>query len=326
MAAPDDEWGQDGTFYDKFDTGRGPSDFGGSYGGGGRRSNRSGGGGGGHGGGYGQRSGGGYGGQQRGGDRGDPYSKIPTEPPYTAYVGNLPFNCVQGDVDEIFSNLKVRSVRLVRDKETDKFKGFCYVEFEDAASLKEALDFNGAEFVDRTLKVDVAEGRKDNRGGRGRGQRGGNMGNRGGGFQRGYDNRGDDRGGGRFDQGGFGGGGGGGGRSYGGFGGRDRGGGGRQDGGDHYDSYGGGNRREKRQEEFKLPEPGDDAGRPRLKLLPRSVKDPVNALADSVQQSNIFGGAKPRDEKMYEEKKKSEKKETSGDEEHPADNSHDSAE
>ena len=56
------------------------------------------------------------------------------------------------------------------------------------------------------------------------------------------------------------------------------------------------------------------------------MKDPVNALADSVQQSNIFGGAKPRDEKMYEEKKKSEKlKEKSRDEEHPEGDSHDSA-
>ena len=72
---------------------------------------------------------------------------------------------------------------------------------------------------------------------------------------------------------------------------------------------------------------GDDAGRPKLKLLPRTVKDPVNALADSMQQSNIFGGAKPRDEKLYEEKKKSEKqKEKSGGEEYSEGDSHDSAE
>lgn len=42
----------------------------------------------------------------------------------------------------------------------------------------------------------------------------------------------------------------------------------------------------------------DTSGRKRLELKPRTVKEPVNAIAESSKTSSIYGGAKPREEKL----------------------------
>lgn len=76
---------------------------------------------------------------------------------------------------------------MVRDRETDRFKGFCYVEFESQKDLVQALEYNGVLCEGKNLRVDIAEGRKsDNRGGdRSGGGDWGRGGGRGGGGQRG---------------------------------------------------------------------------------------------------------------------------------------------
>ncbi|PWY88941.1 RNA-binding domain-containing protein [Aspergillus heteromorphus CBS 117.55] len=86
---------------------------------------------------------------------------LPTEPPYTAHVGNLSFEATDADISELFVDCSVTNVRVVEDKLTKAPKGFGYVEFETVDGLKKALDLSGATLQGRSIRVSIAEPPKE---------------------------------------------------------------------------------------------------------------------------------------------------------------------
>lgn len=80
----------------------------------------------------------------------------------TLYVGNLPYRANEAAVRNLFAEQGVvHSVRLMKDKQTGKRRGFGFVEMaaEDAEGAVEAL--NDTEFQQRTLKVREAKDRPE---------------------------------------------------------------------------------------------------------------------------------------------------------------------
>lgn len=126
------------------------------------------------------------------------------------YVGNLSFKATEDDIRDMFEAYgTVESIAMINDRDTGRFRGFCFVEMPDADALAAIEGLDGAEQDGRVLRVNEARPREERGGGGGGGGfRGGNRGgggggNRGGGGggNRGGGNRGGGRegGGGRRD-------------------------------------------------------------------------------------------------------------------------------
>ncbi len=115
------------------------------------------------------------------------------------YVGNLTYDTSEDNLVELFSEYgEVLSAQIIIDRDTNRSKGFGFVEMADGAD-EAANALNGQDYKGRNLTVNEARPREDRGGGGGGGGRGGyggGGGGRGGG------------GGGRSGGGGYGGGGG----------------------------------------------------------------------------------------------------------------------
>ena len=72
------------------------------------------------------------------------------------YIGGLPFDLSEGDVLTIFSQYgEPTYIYLIRDRESGKSKGFCFLKYEDERSTDLAVDnLGGATVMGRVLKVD----------------------------------------------------------------------------------------------------------------------------------------------------------------------------
>ena len=85
--------------------------------------------------------------------------EIPTT---TLYVGNLPYRANEASVRALFEAFgQVLSVRLMKDKQTGKRRGFGFVEMPADAARSAQAALNDSEFQQRTLKVREANERKE---------------------------------------------------------------------------------------------------------------------------------------------------------------------
>ena len=91
------------------------------------------------------------------------------------YVGNLSYSVRDDELNALFSAYgKVTAARVIMDRETQRSKGFGFVEMEDDAEAQAAIDaLNGKENNGRQLTVNEARPREPRSGFGGHSREGG---------------------------------------------------------------------------------------------------------------------------------------------------------
>lgn len=81
------------------------------------------------------------------------------------FVGNLSYETTSDELRALFSQVGVvDSCNLIIDRETERSKGFGFIEMDSRETANAAKEkFNGQELHGRALKVDDAKPKNDNR-------------------------------------------------------------------------------------------------------------------------------------------------------------------
>lgn len=77
------------------------------------------------------------------------------------YVGNLNYRVKEGDLEQVMAAYgEVTSVKVIKDRETGKSKGFAFVEMSNDEEAAQAMkELNGSELMGRQMVIKEARPR-----------------------------------------------------------------------------------------------------------------------------------------------------------------------
>src|SRR5687768_10490830 len=79
------------------------------------------------------------------------------------YVANIPFKASEQELKELFEQYgEVSSAKIIMDKETQRSRGFGFIEMQDDSAARQAISkLNGFSFLGKELSVNEARPKTD---------------------------------------------------------------------------------------------------------------------------------------------------------------------
>lgn len=80
------------------------------------------------------------------------------------FVGNLSYSADPSDLENAFKEFgEIQDVKIVKDRDTGRSRGFGFITFATAEQAKQALSMDGKEVQGRKLRVNLAQDKQSER-------------------------------------------------------------------------------------------------------------------------------------------------------------------